>query len=121
MPRQPRPDFTASTCPFSFLPINGRKPCPHCRSWHEEEQLPLLEVAPATPGEVLFFGRYFDRLVEKGGGRRGRGRGVAVLVTPPLCPMGRTFAPETAKAPVYLSSASLSAMGGTFRSKSEQA
>ena len=57
-----------------------------------EEQLPLIEVRPATLGEVLYFGREFDRLLRGvGRGRRGRGREVAGLVTPPLCPMCGTF------------------------------
>lgn len=63
----------------------------------QEHQLPLLlvEERPATPAELIYFGRLADPILR---GRRGRSkrRGeVAALVTPPLCLMGETPAPKT--------------------------
>lgn len=54
------------------------------------------------------------------GGSNPLARPVAVLVTPPLCPMGGTFRSNIDQVPVNSSSAPLCAMGGTLRSKNNQ-
>ncbi len=67
------------------------RPSPH----ENQLPLPIVEERPATPGELIYFGRLADPILRGRRGRSGRRSEVAALVTPPLCLMGETPAPKT--------------------------